>query len=336
MRRSVRWGVTLCCLAGLGYAADAAEVKLKMGMPFPKSSREGKAVAKAAKDMAAAQKGKVNLVRPPPDKKGPGLAKKILDGTLDGGLVMGRDFSDLKLGQDAFAYAVPFTFRSAEQVRYVRKALDAEILRELSAGPYEAMGVVGFGSAYVMSAKALSTPGDWRERRIWVPAEGEFAKSLNGLGLKTVPSPVKDVLKGLRAGSMDTVIVPPSGAILKRWHRGIKKVFDVPFVYLYGIWVVRDESLARLSPEARATVRKHLPLLCQELGATIRKRNDDARTVVLPRWQIEFVAPDVDMQKQWEQWATKIWQNFGKEHRPTRGIEDKLKKRLDAFDRQKG
>lgn len=328
MRISKYWVPAFFCLAVLAGAARAAE--LRMSVPFPENTKEWKAVARASKDIAEALKGKVDLVLLPPDKKGPKLAKMILDGTRDGGLVIGRDFADLKLGRDALVYAIPFTFKSTSQVDYVRESLDAEILQKLSAGPYEALGFVEFGSAYAMSSKALSTPDDWQDRRIWTPTDGKFSACLGGLGLKTVPLPAKNVLKALKNGTVDTVFVPASGAVLKRWHTRIKEVFDVPFVYTYGIWVVADDAIHQLSPDEQIILRKHLLLLCKNLSTTIRSRNEKARKV-LNRFEIKFVAPDAVMRRQWDQWAEEVWRYIAKEDKPTEEVEDKLKERLRAF-----
>lgn len=329
MRISKHRVAMLCCLAVLAGVVRAGE--LKMGVPFPKDSKEWKAVAEAATKIATATNNKVVIDLSPPDKK-EGLAKKILNGKLDGGLVMGKDFVDLKLGRDALAYAIPFTFKSTNQVDYVRQHLDAEILGKLSAGSYEALAFAEFGFAYMMSSKALSTPKNWRERKIWVPNQGNFFKCLGGIGLNTVPGPLKGVLKNLKNGAVDAVIVPPSGAIFKGWHIKIKEMFDVPYVYTYGIWVVSDKALPKLTAAERNAVRKHLD---QALSEATRERNDAARKVLV-RWRLKFVvpAPGDNMQKQWEKWAVEVWKNLEDKDKPTAEVDKELKKLIRDFDEE--
>jgi len=326
---SKHWIPALICLpvfCGLARAGD-----LRMGVPFPENTKEWKVVAKFAEDLARAPEGKMDIVLVAHEKKGPGIAKKIWDGKLDGGLVTGKDLADPTLGRDALVYAVPFTFKSTGQVDYVREGLDAEIMQRLSAGSYEALAVVEFGPAYMMSSKALSTPDDWRSREIWTPAEGGFSGCLGSLGLKTAPLPSKNVLKALKDGTADTVFVPPTGAVLKRWHTEIREVFDVPFVYTYGIWIVADDSIDKLSSDQQTTLREHLSRLCEDLSTTIRSRNNKARKV-LKRYEIKFITPDAVMRSQWEQWAEEVWRYVAKENKPTEEVEDKLKERLRAFD----
>lgn len=329
MRMSKHWVAMLCCLAVLGGVIRAVEIK--MGVPFPEDSGEWKAVAEAAKEIAKATNNKVLIVLTAPGKKEE-LARKILDGKLDGGLVIGKDFLDLKLDQDALTYAIPFTFKSTSQVDYVRQHLDAEILGKLSAGSYEALAFAEFGFAYMMSSNPLSTPENWQERKIWVPDQGSIFKCLGDLGLNTVPGLVKDVQKNLKSGAIDSIIVPPSGAILKSWHRRIKEVFDVPYVYTYGIWVVSDKALPELTAAERDAVRKHLDHI---LGKATRKRNFDARQVLI-KWKLKFVvpAPGDNMYKQWEKWAVQIWDVLEDKNKPTTEVNKKLKKLISDFNKE--
>lgn len=329
MRKSKHWVTALCCLAVLAKSACAGE--LRMGVPFPEDSQELTAVRKATADIDKATRTQVkitlSLFRPNEE----GLAKKILDGELDGGLVMPNDIADLH--PDALVYAIPFTFTSYEQVDYVRRHLDAEILQKISTpdSPYTALAIVEFGFAYVMSSQSVASPDEWGKRKIWIPGEGEFSKFLGDLGLKAVPLPLAGVRAGLGDGTVDTVIAPLPVAIFQRWHTKTKKVFAVPFVYTYGIWIVRNDAITKLSADEQKTVRERLSSCCQELSTALRTRNDKGRGV-LESYGHEFVAPDAVMQKQWGQWAEAVWKNLGENHKPTAEIEGKLKEQLSAFD----
>jgi TRAP-type C4-dicarboxylate transport system substrate-binding protein len=330
MRISRHWVATFCCVVVLAGAARAVE--LKMGVPFPEDTRELKAVGKAIAEIASATNGQLKIALSSFRPNEEGLAKKIFDGELDGGLVMGKGLADLD--RDALAYAIPFTFKSYEQVDYVRRDLDAVILRKLSAGPYEALGVVESGFAYVMSSQAVASPDDLRNRKIWVPAEGGFSECVLRLNLTPVVLPLTGVRKGLRDGTVDTIIASPAVAIYARWHREIKKVLDVPFVYTYGIWIVRDDTLKKLPADAWRTVRERLSRSCKELSTFNRDDNDKGRGVLVT-WGREFVAPNAIMQKQWELWAEEVWQHLVEKQKPTVEIEGKLKERLRAFDRER-
>jgi len=328
MRSFSHWRTALCCFAFLSGLACAGE--LRMGMPLPSGSREWDIVSQGAERMANLPTGTVRIQLVAPGRNGPRLAAKIKNGTLDGGLVMMQDFDELDLGQDALAYAIPFMFKSTNEMAYIRAKLDEEILQKLSVGPYEAMAIVEFGSAYVMSSKPLADPDDWCTLKSWVPAEGAFSESLNALNWTAVSLPSKDVRKTLKSGTVDTVIVPPMGAVIKRWHTRLKNMFSVPFVYTYGIWIVSDEALARLTAEEQQTVREYVPLMCRDLSATIRERNDKARQV-LDRSGIELIEPNAAMWQQWQSWADKVWSDLDAEHRPGRDIEEKLKEHLESF-----
>jgi len=326
MAKCGTWLAGFCCLM-LGAVAARAQ-SLRLGVPFPQDSQEWKAAAEASAEIARATDNRVKIVLSAPDLQA-GTAGRIARGVLDGGLITGTDATELELGPDAMAYAVPFSLTSAEQVDFVRRRLDGEVLARLSAGPYEALAISGFGFAHVMSCKPLSSPADWRTLRIWMPIEGEgwLAQMLKDLGLQAVRLPANKVREGLNTGTVDTLILPPAGAILKRWHTRLKVCFDVPYAYTYGIWVVRDAAVDKLTAADRKLVREHLTGRLEQIA---RQRRQSALDV-LRKWRLEFVTPDAVMQAQWNRWSVAVWDILGPKLRPSESLEALLKEQLQAF-----
>jgi TRAP-type C4-dicarboxylate transport system substrate-binding protein len=123
--------------------------------------------------------------------------------------------------------------------------------------------------------------------------------------------------------------VPTTGAVIKRWHTRIRNVFDVPFVYSYGIWVLRDDALEALSAEERKAMRDQISAVCRDLGAAIRGRNDKAREV-LNRYGVTFIAPSAEMDEQWRKWAGALRGHLDAERQPSPDIQEALDKRLES------
>ncbi len=320
------WIQVLLCMICL--ALDVGAIELRMGLPLPFESKEWTIAAKGAERMSQAPTGEVSVVLVPSEKDGPSIAAQLQRGELEGGLVIMQDFGTLSLGQDAFTYALPCTFMSTNEVFHIREKLDATLLQKLSEGPYEAVAIVGFGAAYAMSTQALSTPADWRERKIWIPSGDAFIQNFNMLNLQTVSTSVKDVRARLKSGLLDTIIVPPTVAVMKRWHTRVRNVFDAPFVYTYGIWVLRDDVLERLSEADQKGVLKHLSVLCQELDDAIQGRNTKAREV-LNRYGVAFLAPNAAMKEQWSHWADALWLGLEASQKPSLALHNALKEHLE-------
>ena len=323
------WPAAICCVIALASPSRAAD-EFRIGVPFPEGARERNVVDKAITEIVNATDGEARITLESFSPKQIDLGQRIFSGDLQGGLVMGKGLT--RLHRDALAYAIPFTFKSAEQLDYVRKSLDPVILRGLSVGPYEALGIVEYGFAYVMSSKSLSSPADWRKRKIWTPADDKRSLSLTHLDLKTVPLPLGDV-RSILGDKVDTVIVPPPLAIHQRWHTKTKEVFETPFVYTYGIWIVRKDAIASLTVEDRRSLRAGLSSLCRELSAAFRDRNGKGLDV-LRSWGHELSIPDADMQDLWAQWAQDVWRPLTDEQRPTAEVEARIRELLRAFDKK--
>jgi TRAP-type C4-dicarboxylate transport system substrate-binding protein len=324
---------TACALVVIAACAPAGE--LKLGVPFKEGSQEWKlAVGTNGSDPTV--RGLVKLVAFPPSPDAPGFGAKIWNGDLDGGLLVGKDLADRH--RDALAYALPFTFQSEAQVKQVRQRLDADFLQRLGATatnhPFAALAIVEFGFAYVISAQPLASLEDWHQRKIWMPGEGDFARSLGQLGLKVVSTPLNTVRAAFDGGTVDTVVAPPPMAVFQRWHTKTKRMFDLPFAYTYGIWVVRSNALAGLTVREQETLHLRLTSISRDLETTFRKRNEDGRKV-LDAWKHEFVTPNPAMRKQWETWWQELWHQLRDPYKPTPEMEDRLKMALGASAREK-
>lgn len=319
----------LLVVPGIAHA-----VELRIGLPLASGSKEWEFVLHAVEELAPLSAGKVGVQLVPVPNPETGIAAEIMGGKLDGALVTMKDFRQLQMGQDALAFAIPFTFKSVEELDYVRDKLGPEILRKLSSGPYEAVAFMGFNFSYVMSAQAIASPNDWRSRKIWISAERDFSDhlsaSLDIIGLKTVTGLAGDVQRDLESGIIDTVIAPATVALIKRWHKLINNVFVIPFNYNYGLWLLRDDAMEKLSGVEKQAVREQLLRLGHYLNSAMRERNDKALDVMVRRG-IGFDGLDGDMEKQLGVWTERIGGGLADEYRPSNDIEVKIRHHRDDF-----
>jgi TRAP-type C4-dicarboxylate transport system substrate-binding protein len=311
--------------------AGAVAGELRIGLPLPADSREWKIASGLLEDLDPPAPGTLTVHLLSHREIGSDTETEIRSGALDGGLVADRDFDSFGLGPDAWAYAVPFTFASLEEVDRVRARLDGPILRRIGGEAFEALAFLELGLTYALSTRELDDPDSWPALKIWTPAERGAARilkaSLSILGLEAVALPGKAVRNGLQEGVVDTVIAPPAVAVFKRWHRDIDTVLDMPFSYAYGILVVRADSMGRLSPAEQEAVRRAFARLGRQFTVAARDRGQYAWNV-LRRWEKRIVKPNGAMLDRSSVWAARLRRELDAAHRPSPETEADIGKLL--------
>ena len=154
-------------------------------------------------------------------------------------------------------YNLPMRFRSYEEVEAVREHLDEQLSNSLREKGYEVLGIPALGFAYAMSTREARTVDDARQLKVWTPKGDRLAADvLKAFGIAPVPLSVVDVLTGLQTGLIDTITAPPVSVVALQWHTQIKYLVDVPFMYIYSIFLVDGRRFDSLSVDDQATVKE--------------------------------------------------------------------------------
>jgi TRAP-type C4-dicarboxylate transport system substrate-binding protein len=159
------------------------------------------------------------------------VQRKMRTGQLNGGAFTSGGLNQFQ--PDADLFSLPLMFNTIEEARYARKHLESELRQRLEDAGYVNFGFAAAGFAYMMSNKPLRTLSDLDGQKIWIP-EGDpvgFA-ALRTLGVAPVVMPVTDVMTGLQTDLLDSVTVPPVGAVVFQWHTRLKYITDAPVVYV--------------------------------------------------------------------------------------------------------
>jgi len=321
------------------YVSLVKAGELKIGLPIPENSRQWDIAIEVADEIAQSTTGTLEIKLIPVKSTGLDVGSEVIAGKLDGGLVGLQDFDKFNLGQDAYAYTIPFMFSSVDQIDFVRERMDSKILDKLSDGPYETVAFMEQAFAYVMSTKNLSNQDDWNKRKILMQEGNQFSERLGIvlrlIKLRTAAIPGENVIEELKEGRIDTVIVPPAVAVLKRWHRTLRNIYNVPIVYMYGIWIVRDESLQHLASKERQFVHNYIALLSKRFKKMIRKQEIEVWNV-FNNWEINTIVPSPSMEEVWKEWGKVVRDNLDSEYRPTEAIEKEISKYLLDFNDDNG
>jgi len=225
------------------------------------------------------------------------VQRKMRTGQLHGGAFTSGALN--KFQQDADLFSLPMAFQTIEEARHVRGEMEGEIRQRLEDAGYINFGLAAAGFAYMMSNKPLRTLSDLQGQKIWIP-EGDpvgFA-AMRALGIAPVIMPVTDVMTGLQTDLLDSVTVPPVGAVVFQWHTRLKFISDVPLAYVYAALLIDKRAFSRISPEDQQVIREVMEGIYRKFDQNGVSDNREALQALLDNG-LEMVAPDKSEVAEW-------------------------------------
>lgn len=183
------------------------------------------------------------------------VMRKMRIGQLHGGA-----FTSNALGlmqKNAQLYALPMMFSNLDEVKYVRERMDDKLRIEVEQAGYINFGFAGGGFANIMSNKPIRTLTDMQDLKVWVPDGDRLSYgAVEALGISPVTMPLTDVLTGLQTELIDTIISPPSGAIVLQWNTAVSYITELPLAYIFAMLVIEKRVFDRLQASDQAIVRE--------------------------------------------------------------------------------
>ena len=251
--QKIKFSAALVIGALIGMAPAYAK-DIKIATIVPNQSAWMVQMRQAGETIKERTDGRVNLKFYGGGVQGasPKVLQKIKIGQLQGGVFSPTDF--IKTYSDVNLYGLPFEFESWDEMRYVRKQMDAD----LAAG-FENLNFVTFGFvgsfAMILSNEPVRNKSDMQGKRVWLP-EGDLItfEALKAVNLSPVSLPVTDVLTGLQTGLLDMAAIPPEVAVALQWHTRVKYFTDIPLLYAMSFLAIDKRTMDRLSPEDRAVM----------------------------------------------------------------------------------
>ncbi|MEH6571112.1 MAG: TRAP transporter substrate-binding protein DctP [Halioglobus sp.] len=210
----------------------------------------------AAKDIALKTDDRVKLKFYPGGVMGNDQAvfRKIRAGQLHGTATTGGAISVYY--NDAQIYGLPVIFKNQEEVDYVRKRMDPQIMQGLEDNGFVSFGLADGGMAYVMSKAETADVDQLSTRKVWVPSDDKaMLETAQAFGIHPVPLNLGDVLTSLQSGLVDTVATSPIAAIALQWHTQVEYITDVPLIYLYALLAVDKKVFDKLSAPDQLVMR---------------------------------------------------------------------------------
>lgn len=257
------------------------------------------------------------------------VLRKIQIGQLQGGALVGGSLS--KYYSDNQIYSLPLKFRSFAEIDYVRKHLDQIIADGLEKGGFVTFGIAEGGFAYVMSQEPIKTVDDMRRQKVWIPDnDSMILEAVKAFDITPIPLPIADVRAGLQTGLINTVTIPPIGAITLQWHTQIKYLMNEPFLYVYGVLAIDKKVFKKLSSEDQSVFREIMGQKFLELNKI--NREDNVKALEALRNQgIEFVTvPDESLAK-WHKDAASVPKRLIETGRLSKDMVSTLEKLLNEY-----
>jgi TRAP-type C4-dicarboxylate transport system substrate-binding protein len=225
------------------------------------------------------------------------VQRKMRTGQLHGGAFTSGGLNMFQSEADLFS--LPLLFNTVEEARFVRGHLEADLRQRLEQAGYVNFGFAAAGFAYMMSNKPLSSLENLDGQKIWIP-EGDPAgfAALRALGVAPVVMPVTDVMTGLQTDLLDSVTVPPVGAVVLQWHTRLKFITNVPVAYVYAALLIDRKAFLRIAPDDQQVVREVMEGIYRKFDQNGVLDNEAALQALLESG-LQMVEPDAAEVNQW-------------------------------------
>lgn len=246
-------------LLALSYAWAVQATTLKIATLSPEGAAWVVELRKAGKEIDRQTNGRVKLKLYSGGVMGDDAAvlRKIRARQLSGAIVQTGSLN--AIAPNVQLYNMPLFFRNIDEVTYVRKKMDEKLKEELARKNFVSFGFSGVGLAYAMGTSPARNVAEARRLKVWTPKGDPAANSLlRAFGITPIPLTFIDVLAGLQTGLIDTVTSPPVAAIALQWHTSVKYILDVPFLYVYGVFLVDGRQFDQIGTEDQMIVTRVL------------------------------------------------------------------------------
>jgi TRAP-type C4-dicarboxylate transport system substrate-binding protein len=297
-------------LLGALVAVPAAAVTFKVATVSPDGSMWMKMLRQGASEIAKRTDERVTFKFYPGGVMGDDKAvlRKIRSGQLHGAVLtaggLNQVYPDIQL------YTLPMVFNDTAEVDHIRGRMDGTLMSGLASKGFVGFGIAEVGFAYAMSKAQVDTFDEVRSQKVWIPDGDPGAElAIRTFDISPIPLSIADVLGGLQTGLINTVAVPPVGAIALQWHTQLKYVFDLPLLYVYGLLTVRDRQFDRLDAADQSIVREVMGEVVNQVNAQNRK--DHMRAVeVLKTQGLAFSVPTLEETRRWKGLAEQATQQM--------------------------
>jgi TRAP-type transport system periplasmic protein len=289
------FSLILCCSS---WATTNAKFSFKIASLAPEGSVWVKQFQEFAKEVAEKSNGEIEFRIYSGGIMGDDQAmyRKIRVGQLHGGGFTMTGIADVV--PDFRVMAIPFLFRSYEEVNKVRDALVPSFKKKFKEAGLEFIAMTEVGFIYTMSTEPTVSIDDLKKSKSWAPTGDPVTGTfLSNLGITPIPLTIPDVLTSLQTGLVDTVFNSLYGSIVLQWFTKARYITDTPFGYAYGVFLLDGKSFSKLPENYAALVHTTAEKYFSTLIEDTRKSNEESRKT-LEQSGVTFIQSDPGIVKE--------------------------------------
>jgi len=227
------------------------------------------------------------------------VRRKMRTGQLNGGAFSSGGLNGFQ--KDADLFSLPLMFNTIEEAQYVRKRMEPELRQRLEDTGYVNFGFATAGFGYMMSNRPMSSLADLKGQKVWTP-EGDPVgyAALRALGVAPVTMPITDVMTGLQTDLLDSVTVPPVGAVVFQWHTKLSYITEMPVAYVYAAMLIDKRAFSKISPDDQAVIREVMEGIYRKFDQYGVRDNDEAMQALLDGG-MKMATPEQSEVNQWRE-----------------------------------
>jgi len=225
------------------------------------------------------------------------VRRKMRTGQLNGGAFSSGGLNGFQ--KDADVFSLPMMFNTIEEARFVRNHMEPELRQRLEDAGYVNFGFATAGFGFMMSNKPMSSLADLKGQKVWTP-EGDPVgyAALRALGVAPVTMPITDVMTGLQTDLLDSVTVPPVGAVIFQWHTKLSYITEMPVAYVYAAMLIDKRAFSKISPEDQVVVREVMEGIYRKFDQYGVRDSEEALQALL-EGGMKMATPDQSEVRQW-------------------------------------
>ncbi len=264
----------------MATATSFAQTKeIKLATIAPAGSSWDKITTKMNEELKARTAGKLAFRVYPGGTQGDekDVVRKMRIGQIHAG-----GFTGFGLGLMASPVRVvelPVLYQNYEEVDYVESRVLPEMEAVFLKGnpPVVFLGWSEAGFVYVFSKKPVKNVPDLRTAKAWLwEGDQQVERAYKALGVSPIPLQVPDVMTALSTNMIDTVYVPPLGAIALQWNSKVEYMLDFPLGLSAGGMVMLKSEFDKLPPDQKKILKEVAAKYTREMVTQSRKDNAQA------------------------------------------------------------
>lgn len=289
---------------GLLTASPAfAEVELRIASLAPAGSASMRELERAADEIRNKTSGRVTLKYFPGGQQGDerDFVRKINLAQLDGAFVSGVGLS--MIDESIRVLEAPGLFESAEELDYVADKMWPYFEKKFESKGFSLLDRGEIGPVYFMTKDRADSIAGLKSARLWLWGDDALMGALyRKIGLNGVPLAMPEVDAALTTGRISGCYGAPLAAVNLQWFTKIRFMNSMPVQIGIGATVLSMRPLRQISAEDRKTIESVSRAAAKKLRKTMRKANDDARSVMTRRG-VTIVPPAGSMEQDFARFA---------------------------------